>query len=489
MALADSHAGASPARGTAAAGAPTGTTATTASAAATTKALPPMCWPRVPGDCDESESGSCQLRDDRVRAPAVAVPSLLEPVRRDLAQPVRWPVLDGIRGAAVMSVVGYHVYRLLIGGIGGDVLGARPPVWWWPLGVAKFTIDVFFVLSGFLVVQSWDSIRRRATSSASAVREFARRRLRRVLPAWWLSLAVLVPLVAPTLLTSRDGLRELTMFVALQQYVVPGLSAHVNTVSWSLTTELHFYALVPFVAFVLRRAGRWTFLALAYAVSLAWWLAPAGHGSPSLLPGRIDQFAVGMVIATLVAAKQRGDTHRVVRAACAPGAWVPAVVTIAALGIHHGATFGITSGSLLDRLLHPIAGVCIGVLVLRVLCRDAERPSAVRRWLERPVVRGAGLVSYSVYIWHYPLLLWLVRETNLAGAGAAHPLASVQLALVYVALVTVIGLVSYRLVERPFLSSPARTTPARSGERLRPPRSIRLARMDGAAVAPVSPGR
>ena len=76
-------------------------------------------------------------------------------IQRDLDAPSTWPLLDSLRGATVLAVVGWHVYRLTATGFSAHAV----PFYFWPLGVLRLGVDVFFVLSGFLVIRSWRSVR------------------------------------------------------------------------------------------------------------------------------------------------------------------------------------------------------------------------------------------------------------------------------------------------------------------------------------------
>ena len=97
-------------------------------------------------------------------------------LQQDLARPTRWPALDGFRGLAVLIVVGYHAIRLVLES--HDLVHADPaPLALWPMGIGKFTVDAFFVLSGFLIVTAWDRrpawgsfYRRRASPRRSSAR-------------------------------------------------------------------------------------------------------------------------------------------------------------------------------------------------------------------------------------------------------------------------------------------------------------------------------
>lgn len=353
-------------------------------------------------------------------------------LQQDLDRPTRWPALDGFRGLAVLIVVGYHAIRLVLES--HDLVHADPaPLALWPMGLGKFTVDAFFVLSGFLIVTAWD--RRPEWSS------FYRRRARRLLPAYLVSVAVLVPLVAPQILGS---LKDLVLLVVLQGYMTDHLTSSVNVPWWSLTTEVHFYLLVPLLAPLLhRRFGRWALLASACALSVWWWDRGAESLglSASLLPGRLPQFLVGALVG--IAVRERGGDS---------WAWIlarsrlvarAAVVGLVLLGLYLGAngTYH-RRGVAFDLWIEPLSGLLLAILLFHLVARPPA--STV---LDGPTLRGAGLVSYSLYLWHYPILttavLWLDVGTE--------PLMAVPAVLLGLAVTAAVTAVSYRWIERPLL--------------------------------------
>lgn len=374
-------------------------------------------------------------------APAPRRPFALarDGVRHDVSSPTTWPALDGIRGIAIVAVVVWHAYRFLAAGVGAAARSAEAHPLGWVLGSARFSIDAFFVLSGFLVVGSWEALRRRHPAVGTALWSYWKRRLLRVFPGYWLSLAVFLPLLAPSLL-SRARAGDLALFVTAQSYLKSGLPAEVNVPYWSLTTELQFYLLVPLIALLLNRIGRWPLLAGALALSTVWAFTTPFGMPPSLLPGRIDQFLAGAVAGQLVAAHASGG-HPLVDRLCRRGVGTALVALILALGTHHGSTFGYSRGAWIDPLLTPIVGLALAGLVIRV----AVHPP---RLLERPVVRTLGITSYGTYLWHYPLLLLGFRAT---GGTASWTAAAVQAALVVLSFA--LGWLSYALVERRFLAA------------------------------------
>ena len=347
-------------------------------------------------------------------------------------------MLDSLRGATVLAVVGWHVYRLTATGFSIHAV----PVYFWPLGILRLGVDVFFVLSGFLVIRSWRSVRRVAKSTGSAVVDFTRRRVRRILPAYWCSLVVLLALVARPVLSSP---RHLLLFFTLNEYVRFALPAQVNVVYWSLTVEWHFYLLVPLLAWLMTRIGRWSVLAGCLTLSFMWW----SHRPPMQLPqgsvfGHLDQFVAGAIVGELVIAHAGGARSAFVRVAQRPWFGILVGLAMVALGAYHGSTLGASRGNGFDPLLHPLFGLLSAAGILHLLTR------APRAWTQHRSLRALGLISFSLYLWHYPIL-----KNGIPWALGVDPVpAAIWVPLVIAAFVTLalaVATASYLLVERPFL--------------------------------------
>jgi peptidoglycan/LPS O-acetylase OafA/YrhL len=342
----------------------------------------------------------------------------------------------------------FHVTVMLTAGAGWN--GERsPPAVIWPLFAGKLGVDLFFVLSGFLVLGSWHASQRRSTSLKDALVGFGKRRARRILPAFWLCIALLVLYRRPEWLASADGWRNIGLFATVQQFMDPTLPSEINTVTWSLTTEVHFYVLLPVLALVLGRVGRLPLVATLIAATVAWRLTHGGTGQEAeWILGRVDQFAAGMAASTLV----REPDHPVVRflrsragaAALSVGA-LYAIVPLGALQrLHKPLSF--------DSTFHAVMGlVCAGVLIR--MCDGRTRP-----YLDGGPLAAVGTVSYSLYLWHWPVL------TEASKHFGPRPLTVIG-GLAVTAVVTVL---SYRFVERPFFSPRGRATEASGSSPGRP---------------------
>lgn len=358
-------------------------------------------------------------------------------VRDDLRTPTVWPELDGIRGVAVVAAVSWHVLRLYPA---AHITSDSVPLALWPLGVQRFAVDAFFVLSGFLVVRSWQTIRRSASAGRAWI-AFLGRRAARIVPAYWVSLLILVPLVAPVLF---DQPRRLLAFFTLNQYLKFWLPERVNVVYWSLTTEWHFYLLVPVVSWLLVRVGRWPLLAACLCTSVAWYLQPPFRLPAGFVFGRLDQFVAGAVVGQLLVAHARGESSPIVRLVSHRYAGPILAAGLLALGTYHGATFGMGSGAPFDALVRPLAGLFLAAGLLRVLTGTSPRV------LLHPVSRYLGTISFGLYIWHYPIL---DHGRALRGIGTPFPdaLWSAIVVAGLCALAVAAATVSYVLVERPFV--------------------------------------
>ncbi len=371
---------------------------------------------------------------------------LLAPFRSDLEHHPRWPALEGLRGIAMIGVVVYHVVRLVAGGgVWADQVA--PPLRW--LAGGRFGVDVLFVLSGFLVLRSWESIRSRSDSPLRALGTYAFRRGQRIYPAYWLSLLVLVPLLAPELL-GTETLRRLFLFVGAQAYWVRGLPDLVNTVYWTLTTEVLFYVLLPLVAIGLRRRPWPVYLATA-ALSFAWVNGQLegmrGELPAAFILGRLDQFVVGSAAAVLLTRHEQGRSSRTVSAAGHPVVpWI-ALATLAGLSHLQGSMLGTARDDWVAAALHPAVSLAFAALVLHLTLRPSPR------FLENDGLRFIALISYSVYLWHFPILSEGLEAAGLDGTGATQ-IGEVGLVVAgLLVLVLVVSALSYLVGERPAMSS------------------------------------
>ena len=231
----------------------------------------------------------------------------------------------------------------------------------------------------------------------------------------------------------------------MQQYVDRQLPGEVNRVYWSLTTEVHFYVLLPVLAYLLFRFRGRALLPVCLAASVAWRLWKPEDAAESLIFGRIDQFVAGMAAAGLVAAFDAGRPGRLMRWLLTRHTFWVIVGVIVAAGIYQGGSHLSRTGPMTGfEFVHPIAGLAFAGLIARATCRAREP-----RRLAAPFA-AVGVVSYSLYLWHIPIVEGGMDFTGLDEPGT-HPGLMLFALGVFFAVTAVVSVMSFRWVEAPFL--------------------------------------
>jgi peptidoglycan/LPS O-acetylase OafA/YrhL len=359
------------------------------------------------------------------------------------------PALTGLRGLAAGLVALLHLWHF-----------AGQPAWRlgpWDLGPLPaggyLGVDLFFVLSGFLLGLPF--IRARMRSRATpALGGFWIRRARRVLPALWVQLAILYCAGWIVAGSAPANLLQLLAQATLTFNLFD--SATLNAVYWSLPVEWDFYVVLPLLALLFARgSGRpWGLplvLLLVLAVRIGCVLAVREWGLDGIpyarwiiqLPARLDQFFLGMVAAWLV-----------LRLAPAPraGLWLAWSGLAAMLALMwHTAPLG----DVITHLKTPhvywhftLAGAAFALLVAGAALGAGRGLGTL---LSSRPFGFLGRISYSLYLWHYPVLEALRWLGWPQGWGATHPLAWWALAIFAMVLVSWL---SWRFVERPFQATP-----------------------------------
>ena len=340
------------------------------------------------------------------------------------------PALDGLRAVAVLAVVLYH---LDYGWMSGGFLG----------------VDTFFVLSGYLIT-SLLLVEYDATGTIS-LRDFWSRRARRLLPAALLLLVVVAAyswLAAPTdrLDTIRgDGLATLA-YVANWRFILDDASyfelwseASPLRHMWSLAIEEQFYVVWPLVVFGLLRAGRGRPNALAVSCVLG----TAGSVVLMAVLADIDRsrayfgtdtrahtILVGAILA-ITLRRFPPTSARAIRMLHTGGAAALALV---------GAAFVVVTDS--DIAFYRGGSFAFSLAVAAVIAAGVTgRASLATTVLDRGSLRWVGQVSYGLYLWHWPMIVWLTPDR--VGTDG------ISLDLVRVGATLAATVVSYTLLEQP----------------------------------------
>ncbi len=329
-------------------------------------------------------------------APAGGLESAAPPV-----EGARFPCLDGVRALAALTVVLTHVGFQTGAGLNGDLRTV--------LGRFDAGVAVFFVLSGFLLHRP-QALAARSGRPLPRVRPYLWRRALRVLPAYWLAVALAYAVVPEARAGTLGGLLgQLTLTrIYVADPLLPGL-----TQMWSLGTEISFYLALPLLGRLVQRRGLRGQLLLCgamYAVALLWQVAVARDVlAPHLgywLPGHADWFALGMALAAL----RVWDWRPLDDVATAAGTcWLGAAALFAIVGTPLGGPLGLEQVEPTEAVVKTVLyGVIATLLVLPGVAGDQDR-TAVRAVLRsRPAV-FLGRVSYGLFLLHLAVLE-LVRD-------------------------------------------------------------------------------
>jgi peptidoglycan/LPS O-acetylase OafA/YrhL len=348
------------------------------------------------------------------------------------------PALDGLRAIAVTAVLLYH---LDIGWARGGFLG----------------VDLFFVISGFLITTLL--LREHQSTGRIGLGSFWIRRFRRLVPP-------LVVVVAATVVATRlwgipeqwasvrlDAVAALA-YVANWRFVLADQS-YFDTLlgpspllhTWSLAVEEQWYILWPIVmiglvALARRRSPRAAFATVAgAAVASAVWMAVLYDPSDASrvyfgTDTRAQQLLIGAALAWIVQLRP----ERLEFGSRTRGAWA----VVAGLVV-----FTVVASRTVDESAWLYRGGFFAISILcalLVLGTATTSPAAPLRWLTWPPLLWIGVRSYGIYLWHWPVILFVGEPIGL-------DLPRVPLMFVQVSVTLLLTELSLRLIERP-----ARTT-------------------------------
>lgn len=382
--------------------------------------------------------------------------------------------MDGLRAVAALSVLVYHA--LASTGERTVILG-RDVTWMW--FYTESGVDLFFVLSGFLLFLPFARAMLHDRPLPSA-RQFYRRRALRILPAYWACLTILVLLRIHIYLTPV-GIQNVLTHIVLLHDDSPAFNRAIQGPFWTLAVEAQFYVVLPLFALCIARfvgttrSARRLFIGVGGVIVFAlavrevdavvamlmphWPAEIAARANVALLlltgaQGKyLEVFAVGMLcsVVYILAIEER-------RWRGATTLWVGTILFCCSIAIY------LVLAQVVNRLhnlilapyylvLRPweaaticgplFLGIGYGALVLGVLLGSRT----IRRPFEAAPVRFIGLISYSLYLWHEPILAAFTPHF----ATAPLVLRDVGALAVGVFVAIPVAYVSYQLVERPFL--------------------------------------
>lgn len=332
------------------------------------------------------------------------------------------PEVDGLRAFAIIPVILFHLgYEWITGGYVG--------------------VDVFFVISGYLITSI---LLKTIQANQFSYKEFFMRRVRRLMPMatviYSFCLLVFSFIYPPQMF---DGVAMATLssltFVSniffWQQggYFGPNLESNPLLHTWSLSVEEQFYLLFPIFLSVLYVLGKSRSLMLygigfvvlsSLAIAVVFAPNEQSYAAFYLLPPRMYELALGSLVAYL-------------------GLYYPnARLRQAPMLMELGLVFILAATFMFDRdttfpsynALLPVLGTCLVLLSARTSC------VAYKVLASKPLV-WVGLISYSLYLWHWPLVVlknWVYPDAGIMVDG------------LFIGLMFVLSWSSYKYIESPF---------------------------------------
>jgi len=375
-------------------------------------------------------------------------------------QSVRIPALDGMRGCAVWLVIAYHTLRIPFGSVApGTRMVAFDEAWLTLFSAGWVGVDLFFVLSGFLIT---GILLESKASVEHALRNFYARRFLRIVPAYFAFLLFLfygLPFFLPAEAEGIGALRSdqawfwtyllnlRSLFDTTPLGSTPFLYGHL----WSLMIEEQFYLFWPWIVLLCSRRGLvWFTVSLALGAVLARFVL-LDFGVPvldvyTLTVGRLDELTLGALVA--IGVRDESVRERLRRFA-GPAGFLAAVGLLGLAGVR--GAFQSTDPAVL-RFGLPLVGLLCASWLAHVILTPGSRST---RALEGRALRSAGRYSYALYIWHLPVLTLLLRHTGLAAsipevAGSFVPRV-LAIAAIAVGISWLLAALSWRLIEQPAL--------------------------------------
>jgi peptidoglycan/LPS O-acetylase OafA/YrhL len=336
------------------------------------------------------------------------------------------PDIDALRAVAVLAVVTFHLdKRICPGGFVG--------------------VDVFFVISGYLITAQ---IYKEIVDKSFSLTDFYRRRINRLMPALLAmlvcTLAVGVIILSPfdllrlakSALLSATGFSNIFLWTQYGNYFNSGSAEAPLLHTWSLAVEEQFYLVWPLGLLVLCRLRRsWIIPILSIALLAAIATSELGvryaeSAAYFLLPSRFFEPLTGALLAVVVS---NSDSKSL-------GTGVSTVSGILGLLMIAWSIVAMTEGAPFPGL--DALPATIGTAL--VIVGGLNPTSLSFRLLSVKPLVFVGLISYSVYLWHWPIIAYMTYYGARIGAGEG---------VFIMACTLLIGWASWRFIERPFRTS------------------------------------
>lgn len=377
----------------------------------------------------------------------------------------RFPLFDPLRGLAAVAILVVHV-AIFSGAAGNPSYGRF-------LVHLDIGVPFFFLLSGFLLYRPFVAARARGRRSRS-LRSYASRRFLRIAPAYWAALTVtaIVPGMSGAFTTNwwvyYGLLQNYPVYSAEGSCATNGYRCAIPP-AWSLSIEVFFYAALPLFVlaanWIARRSGdRWIRpeLALIGALALVSVLIQSRVPATDLglwlffSPlGRALWFGLGMGLASLsvhwATEQQEPPVVDLVRRRPTPFLAAAVALYVLCCYLLNDALVALPVGSLTQYTIqYVVFGVIAALILLPAIFGHDDGGGVWRALLRHPALTWLGLISYGVFLWHFPVMVGLL-DLGIIDFTSSPAIGFVVLGTTTLALTVAVSMLSYLYLERPLM--------------------------------------
>src|SRR5210317_1697141 len=339
------------------------------------------------------------------------------------------PEIDGLRAIAVVAVILYHAQITILGHqpFKGGFIG----------------VDIFFVISGYLITSI--ILKELVTTGSFSFKHFYERRIRRILPALLFVMLVSLPFAWMYLLPSSfvDFSKSILYFLGFssnfyfhysgQQYGAESGFLKPFLYIWSLSVEEQYYILFPIVLiFTFKYFKKYLIhiLILGFVISLGlaeWTSRNYPSASFYFLHTRIWELLAGSFLAYFEITNGKRSENKTLNLI---------LPSIGLFLIGHSILF------FNDEMFHPSFYTLSPIIGVCLIIWFSNKNELITKILSTKLFVGIGLISYSLYLWHYPIfafnrITFLTRD-------------NIFFELLLILSVLVLSIFSYYFVEKPF---------------------------------------
>jgi peptidoglycan/LPS O-acetylase OafA/YrhL len=340
------------------------------------------------------------------------------------------PEIDGLRAIAVCAVILYHAEITIFGHqpFKGGFIG----------------VDIFFVISGYLI--TFIILEELITTGSFSFKYFYERRIRRILPvllfimlvslpfAWWYLLPTSFIDFSKSILYSIGFSSNFYFHYSGLEYSVQGLQ-HPFLHTWSLSVEEQYYILFPIILLITFKYFRKYLIhilifAFIVSLSLAEW-SSRNYPSASFyfLHTRMWELLAGSILAYFEIKKEDRSQNKIFNL-------ILPFTGLILIG-HSILYFN-------DEILHPSFYTLSPIIGVCLIIWFSSKDELITKVLSTKLFVGIGLISYSLYLWHYPIFVF-VGKLNIPEGGILKKLS-------IAVFIVILSIISYYFIERPFRS-------------------------------------